>query len=539
MRRLALRRPSRESLRGAWQALIPVLIALPILIVGALIGAAVALNLRMIVILIAAIAGGLLLLSINARLLFAGALLLTYVGVGLATTFGGVGQALWAPYFFGLFFYIKLMTDRLVATGGPRKGTLAPFVGFVLLFALWTVVVAVLNEQDPLQFLIASKNYLFLWSLMLACMWILDGERHFKRVWQFLIAVALLQFPFALFEYVVFGGRMVQEGGKSWDAVVGTFGGLEEAGGQSATMGFFLVFAIVLALAMVKVKALPRWLGYVTVLTCLATLTLAEVKVMVLVYLPIAVFLAFRHDLRRNPAKFMTLVAGAAAMGLLIMSAYVVIHYQRVAPGAKVTAEMTLREVFRRETDPDFYDARRGTMGKIALVVHWWRHNDLDEPIKMMAGNGMGSTHISKFFVGEVVKENQFRVDRHLMSILLWETGVMGLLIFAAVLGSGALTSFRLARDTRIPETSRALLDVGGVGLLLCLASFIDNRFVLGFPTVSTLMMLLLGHAGYWWNHTSSLPQAAAVPRVARRVPAAGAGKVVVGGGRPGTAFRQ
>ncbi len=86
MRRLALRRPSRESLRGAWQALIPVLIALPILAVGALIGAAVALNLRMIVILIAAFVGGLLLLSINARLLFAGALLLTYVGVGLATS---------------------------------------------------------------------------------------------------------------------------------------------------------------------------------------------------------------------------------------------------------------------------------------------------------------------------------------------------------------------------------------------------------------------------------------------------------------------
>lgn len=539
MRKFAQRIPFRASRHGAWLTLVPALVALPILIVGALIGAAVALNLWVFVAPILGLFLGLLLLSIDARLLFGGALLLVYVIVGCATTFAGIGHALWVPYFFGLFFYVKLITDRLVAPPAQRRGPIAPFIALIVLFAFWVVVVAVLNEQEPLQFLIASRHYLHLWSLMLGCMWVLDGEKHFIRVWQFLVAVAVLQLPFSIYEYVVFGGRMVQHGEKSWDAVVGTFGGLEEGGGQSATMGFFLVFSIILALTMGRVRALPRWLAYLTVLACLASMALAEVKVMVLVYLPMAVVLAFRRDLARNPARFLALVAGAAATGALIMSAYVMIHYQRVAPGAAVSAESTLREVLHREVDPDFYDPRRGTMGKIALVFHWWRRNNFDDPIKFAAGHGAGSTLISRFYVAEVVKENQVRVDRHIISILLWETGLTGLVIFAALLGSGALTSFRLAKDPRIPEVSRAMLDVGGVGLLLGLASFIDNRFVLSFPTASTLMMVLLGHAGYWWNWTNGQPPPAPVERLAGRTLPAGAGKVVVGSVLPGIALRQ
>jgi hypothetical protein len=145
-------------------------------------------------------------------------------------------------------------------------------------------------------------------------------------------------------------------------------------------------------------------------------------------------------------------------------------------------------------------------ISKFGLIPYWWEKNGFDKPIETIIGHGVGASRVSSFFVGEAAADSEFRLDRHAASILLWDLGIAGLAAFSAILLIGSRISFSLAADRRIPEVSRAMLEVGGITVFMFFLSLLDNRFVIAFPTAQSLLMLLLGHAGYWWLRIHGRP---------------------------------
>jgi hypothetical protein len=480
-------------------------IGLGFVLIALLLGAIVALGSNFLNAAILGGVGGVMLLLLSTELLLYGMVIFVFVLVGLLTYFGGINQALWVPYGIGLLLYVKLLAAQLGRRPvGPTA--LLPIYVPLILFGLLIAISSVVNKINPLELLIAGKNYLFLWSIMIAVIAFLDCEKRFERIWLALIAIAAIQLPFAAYQYVVVGGKIASAGGMPWDAVVGTFGGKEMMGGQSATLGFFLVFSILAALAMVRAGRLSKRLGYAIAILSIATMTVAEVKVMVLVYLPIALALFYRRSLARNPVKYLFSAMAVAALALAIMAAYVTLHYDRGRPKADNSVMTTLSTVISRETDTRYSDQRQGMISKFGLIPYWWEKNGFDKPIETIIGHGVGASRVSSFFVGEAAADSEFRLDRHAASILLWDLGIAGLAAFSAILLIGSRISFSLAADRRIPEVSRAMLEVGGITVFMFFLSLLDNRFVIAFPTAQSLLMLLLGHAGYWWLRIHGRP---------------------------------
>jgi hypothetical protein len=83
-------------------------------------------------------------------------------------------------------------------------------------------------------------------------------------------------------------------------------------------------------------------------------------------------------------------------------------------------------------------------------------------------------------------------------TILLWETGLLGHLVFFALLMSGSWLSDRLSRNQAIPDTHQVLLRVGAVGLLILAITLPYKSFAVHSVPIQFLIMLMLGQAAYW-----------------------------------------
>lgn len=359
-------------------------------------------------------------------------------------------------------------------------------------FLLLIVFSTVIDRPQFADFVNASRHYFLMWPLMLVFMFGLIRQDMVVQLWKALMIVAILQFPMAIYQYFFVALKSTRY--SPWDAVVGTFPGNIEGGGD-ATIGIFLLVAMLTAIALWRERKLHgAWMALV-VMTGLGTLALAEIKAAVML-LPVVVGLYYRREILQRPLESIVVMVSAILVGGVLLLSYEKLHYEN-SPAARVNQAASTYDQLIKTIDPE-NETKEG-LGRVTHLMKWWDINVKSGDVHhTLFGYGMGATHASRFGVGELANRFPYQVNISSSIVLLWEAGILGHLTFLLILLSGARASGRIAKNKTVPEIHRILLSVGAVGLLLFAMMLPYKNFHFYSYSAQFLMMLMLGQAAYW-----------------------------------------
>ncbi len=356
---------------------------------------------------------------------------------------------------------------NLIVRGAVRK-SLCINAKYILLFAvLFVEIVAgiILNNVDLGTVFAAIRNYFKYVPLFLLPAIAIISETEFKQQLKFLLALAFLQLPVVIVQYVVFGSKYT-------DYVAGTLV-------ITGTLTMFLISCISIAVGFYFKQAisLPR-LMFLALILFLPT-ALGETKA-ALVFVPVAIIavVIFSGVWRQNKRKIAILVGGV----LLLFSSYSLIYSQFQAEYNRLGRAEGFWEFFTT-TDPKkgmrsyIYsgEARKDhpirlldeksspVTGNRAPSINVEKVRRLDGLIlsvealsqdfsKLLLGVGMGNASVSfiKEFSGEYAYLAEWNVAVRALTVILWELGLLGLIIFLIFFSFIIYDSVQLSRKNNV-----------------------------------------------------------------------------------------
>jgi hypothetical protein len=338
----------------------------------------------------------------------------------------------WIPFLVGATLYVVLAIEALRsdAVTDPRKPFAFSLQGLgMLVFTASLAVSTAVYSDGFLSFLGALRDYFFLFSVYLAASVYRDPKTLLKKYWILVLVVFFCQVPMVLYQsLVIVPGRL---DATRWDAVVGTFIGNAEHGGDSGGMAVFLFSQLAIGYFLLRAKYLPLWVYAAMVAVTVLFVAMAEVKIAaVLVVLTILGIQLASRRLKLLSLLFYTVIA-------LMLSGLILFAYDQInlanQTSTRFSANMGLIErleyTMRYTLDPDQVGIGQARMvGRIAAIMLWWNHNDpLTDPLGYFLGNGMGALATSRDGLGVVYRKfYPLAVDTNAVAVLLWESGVVG-----------------------------------------------------------------------------------------------------------------
>ncbi|MBY0499592.1 MAG: hypothetical protein K2P74_08325 [Nitrosomonas sp.] len=426
-------------------------------------------------------------------ILFWGAFLIT----GPSAYFIRFSQLQWFTVLVSAALLLPLLLHLLRAKTGIKSVSFSGDLMGPIILVLLVLFSTAIDQPHFSEFINASRYYLLMWPLMLVIMFGLITDKIIMQLWKALMIVAVLQFPMAIYQYFFVVPSSTRT--SQWDAVIGTFHGAIEGGGDSAAMAIMLLIAMLTAIALWREGKLNVLRMVLVVLFGLFTLGLAEVKAAVML-LPIVIGLYYRRELLKRPVESIIVIIGAVLLVGVLFTFYEKLHYGDVSTHTFKQNQVTSTyDRVMRAIDPEAqtYDGRE--LGRVNLLLSWWNINigsgDLQHSL---FGYGMGATYESRIGVGELVDRFPYKINTSSSLILLWEIGILGHLVFLFILLLGAKASESAADNDVIPEIHRIFLRIGTVGLLLLVLTMPYKNFHLYSNPIQFLMMLMLGQAAYW-----------------------------------------
>lgn len=437
-----------------------------------------------------------LLVSPNAGMVIA--VLTCFFLVGPAESLGRIDRVFWASYFVAALLAVKALflamgnaqhVNRLRAaaqqygrSSDVGEGLLRTLIGALAAVGIFSTIFA--GSPVP-QMLLATRDYLWMWGLLAIVLASRMEPLQLVRNIRLLPWVVVLQVPLVAYQrYGVSSGRV-----RSWDAVVGLFGGNPDGGGASGAMGVFSLLMACYTVVRARAGLTSYWFASLVCISAMFCIALAEVKFVPLIA-PLVVLSVFGIGaVLRNPKVLLGLFL------VIICSPLILYGYWRSFESAGTRGygsfNRYLEVIVERNVDERDISLRSVEMGRVAALRFWWDQADLrSRPVETLVGYGAGSTRIG-MFAGEVAKKYPFKVARSSLAVLLWELGLVGsvLAFMLLILALWRAVTIRVDELPLKGELGSALRLSAGVvvAALLCLPY---NNDLVGTPQMQMLFVL-------------------------------------------------
>ncbi|MBI1890597.1 MAG: hypothetical protein HYS18_08125 [Burkholderiales bacterium] len=411
--------------------------------------------------------------------IFIGLLLLAALFLGLLTTtanpvvigmgLGLVGGAflLTAPrLLIWLVIFLSLATGALLSLAGPeymrlvwpvsilafllwplalvhmtRQKHLPVFVWVALLFVLLAILSTALNWYSLSQLIAGFKRYFQAYGLLFALAALPFASSDMQRWQKLFLLIALLQLPFALYEFLVLvplrGG--LQAGSEATDVVAGTFGANLNGGSANAEMAAFLLIVTAFLLARRRAGLLSGWRTALLGILCLIPLGLGETKV-VLLLLPLVGAIVMRKDFFRAPLRYLpgmlVLVILTAVLGWVYVTLMIRGNF----------ADVLANTLSYNLESTGYGDA---LLNRSTAISFWWERHGWHDPVGLLFGHGIGSSFwaANNPLSGHIgMHYPRYGIDLTTLSTLLWDMGLVGAGMYAGILVSAWVAANRLWR---------------------------------------------------------------------------------------------
>lgn len=472
----------------------------PALALAAVFGAATGLGGNLMMIFAFGAMGGLVLLFAPVNLVLGFFIILTFMVVGPLASIAKIGQALWAPYMIALillmrvpmeWYHNSILKYRRPGTANQEASPVMWAVASYLALILLSIAV---NLPSPLQVLIGGKLYIFIWGVFFLLVVSPISPESLERMWKGFLLIAVLQFPFVLYQRVFeVGRRAMQNAGITvLDAIVGTFPG-GEGGGANGSLAMFCVFSTALAISLWRNKRLGNAAALLVVLASLASIALGEVKVIIVV-LPLAYMVLNRHDVLRRPLYFL----GIGALVLSIVGGIFTLYRDQSIEGRGRSVTEHIERAFDRIFDPNNISFEKGEVGRIAALNLWYR-DGRRTPQTFLVGYGPGASQDSTLGRGVVASRyTPLGINSTTAAGMLWDIGVLGLASFVALIIIAFFEALRLSSSVHIPRFHRSALEACAVMMALVGAMIPYDSDMLTVPQFQVLFLLALFQIAYW-----------------------------------------
>lgn len=439
--------------------------------------------------------GLLLLLPLPALLVIL--LVVTFVLQGSATYFLRFQQAAWLPYLLCLLLSVKAVDLRPVPSAfqaSRRQIWNSPPLLCLGLYVFSMACATLINRPPLFQVVIGLKNALPLWVAAALIYRAAKLPRFNELLWTVLSVVFFLQLPLVLYQHFVIVPKRRDAETTGMDAVVGSFGGLIDAGGANSTLVLFalLVMAYQLALWVRREAGFGSLLLYWTV--GLVIVLAGEVKA-ALIWMPLIVLYVMRHRVLSSFGSALTALLVSAVLVSGVFAAYSALYWQKI--GHKSNADLISRMDYFFDTRN--IDYRTGEISRGASLALWATDPRADLAQRVV-GNGPGASRISATGgLGEVARRYApLEIAATSVALLLWDAGLLGLLGFTGVLVTTAWLLHKQSVDPELPAREQAAADAFAATLLMFLSLLIYNRSLNDEPSVQMLLAIALGCALHW-----------------------------------------
>ena len=431
------------------------------------------------------------------------AFVMIFALLGPIKYFGSIDPQ-WAGYILGVSMFIRALMEASFKAGTNKNVIFRWSAGYFLSgFVVVALFSTLISPPSAYIALISIRGLVMLWGFFFLIAICDFPAKTFPRIAVILALIGIIQGPVAIVQRIFFASSPVVYSQSPWDAVVGTFDGYRQLGGDSGGMGIFMVALLATVLIFWKKKRLSTGWALLLSAAYLVPIFTAEVKV-VYVLIPLMFGMIFASEFRRNvPIAILALLLTVGGIYSLdkVYSVLNVSKYQT----HQQTLDERLNTIFEFSVGTDVYN-EGGEMGRVTALVFWWdRHSLASNPSAFLLGDGMG-TSADKTGTGEEYGPDvqTFNFANSTAAILLWDYGAIGFLIYLGMMVALVGKLRNLSRNETIPPDHRCLLEAGSVYAALLIVTLLYNKGLAGQSQPTLLIFVsLMGYAAYWIRETS------------------------------------
>lgn len=396
----------------------------------------------------------------------------------------------WAVSILG-FMLLGLSLFNLFLPGRTRSQPAFIWIGLAFLVSVLTSTVV--QWYSAGEVIAGAKRIFQGYGLMFAFAALALSTREIGRFKTLLLAIALIQLPFALYEFIFLvaerGG--LELGSATTDVVAGTFGANLDGGSPNAVMAIYLLITLGFLFARWKEKLLPtQWLVLMG-LPMLVVFFLGEVKIL-FVLIPIAFLILLKRDIPRRPGFFLLMLL----MGVLFIALL----------GYLYSVFIMRESIDKMVSDTLAYNVQEGGYGgyllnRLSVLEFWWQRQGWNDPVPFVFGHGLGSAFSAPSLVPGHVARNwsMYGIDLTAASSLLWDTGVLGFGLFVLMLLAAWHACSVLLHETRDSAVRADVTAIQAAIALFGVFLFYDNSLV-SYPSMEIILAVVLGYLAYLYR---------------------------------------
>jgi hypothetical protein len=403
----------------------------------------------------------------------------------------GGGKLTWGVAMLGILLMVPCIIKLLTGV----KDTPA-FIWLALLFMLYTLMAAVLQSSPMNEYVAGLKHYFQMYGLMFALALLDFKAKDHQRWLNFMLLIALLQLPFCLYERIVVVPKLTGSMGhliRGIDVVSGTLGGGMEGGSTSGDMVAYLIMAAAFVVARWKAGLVSTRISITLSIALLLPLILGETKIVVIM-LPLVWLVLIRKEFAKKPVRFFLQLLGMLLLTLAIVMVYINMNKRSNMQSSGNVIEGSI--AYNMGDKPGDASIR---LNRTTVLFFWWDQQSWQDPLGLLFGNGLGSTSVneSTHIAGHIgVKYFGWGIEGTTASILLWETGLLGFLLFLSILSSAWFSAGRLWTKVTDPTVRADAQAIQACIAILALYTFYNPSLV-GVLPLELITAYLLGYLGY------------------------------------------
>ncbi|HKY01020.1 MAG TPA: hypothetical protein VJM53_00545 [Burkholderiales bacterium] len=398
----------------------------------------------------------------------------------------------WLAYGVSALLYLPVALEWLSTRkheGGIRHMGLMSCM--LLLFLCNMLLGSAMALSPPEQLAVATKSLIMyggVWAYLAHVRLEPEAIQNWLKA---LLGIGLIQCVPALSQYFFVSAGQRGRGVSAADSVVGTFGGSMDSGGLSAVLAFFLVSSLVCVVAMRSEGVFSRR-RFIT-LACLLGLPLLfmEVKI-IFFYLPLAMAVLFRHQIRKRPHVFVLWCTLGLLMLFGLLLSYQALHWS--ARGGNMTRNIANSFAYSFDEHSGDQAAETGIMTRRETLEFWAKRHDWSSMHEVLVGHGLGASRTVGMAQGEVALRYQpLFVDRTGLTQFLWDFGLIGVFATCGILLAFYRDCGRYAKASGLLPWQRAMArSLQAIAPLFFLSLLYRNDI----PYAAPMMFLLMSALG-------------------------------------------